>query len=60
MADKFDAVLTLLHVSNDDLENLELHQVQDLLGALRCVTRQLEKEVVKREVHHTELSLAGV
>ena len=54
-----DAVLTLLHISNEDLQQKDLTQLQNWLGSLRCVTRQIEREIVHREIKtdHQELIL---
>lgn len=55
-----DAILTLLHISEEDLKHTELYQLRDILGSLRCVTRQIEHEIFQREIEaskHEELLL---
>ena len=48
--DKTEAIATLMEVSETDLSKLSLEQLRDVLGAIRFVTRIVEREVVKREM----------
>ena len=55
--DKTDAVITLLHISDEDLRRLNLSELKDLLGSLNCVTRQIGREIVKREIGYEAYNL---
>ena len=52
---KTEAVLTLLHIGDEDLKKMDSPRLQDILGSLRCVTRQFEREIMQRETHPSEI-----
>ncbi len=49
-----EAAITLLHLSDKDLKRIGLPQLKNFLGMLRCVTRQLEREIIHREIQRQE------
>ena len=47
--DRIDALLNILHITDQEISRMESEELRDWLGALRSVTRQIEREVVHRD-----------
>lgn len=46
---KSEAISTLMQVTDEELSGLDTDRLKDILGSLRYVTRQVEREVIRRE-----------
>jgi len=47
---KSEAISTLMQVTDEELTGLDTERLKDILGSLRYVIRQVEREVIRREV----------
>ena len=47
--DRIDALLNILHITDQEISRMDSEELRDWLGALRSVTRQIEREVVHRD-----------
>jgi len=46
---KSEAISTLMQVKDEELAGLDTEHLKDVLGSLRYVIRQVEREVIRRE-----------
>ena len=47
--ERLDALLSILHITDQELARMNSNELRDWLGSLRCVTRQIEREIVHRD-----------